>query len=69
MKTDELLAQLRAHLAQMAPHQKARKAGQLLVEAEKEIERLRLEVGRLNGKIFAYEIDELRVLPRSKLTP
>jgi hypothetical protein len=58
MTTDELLSHMRAHITQMAPHQKVRKTGTLLMEAEKEIERLRLEVAKLNGKILGYELDE-----------
>jgi hypothetical protein len=50
---NEVLSQLRAHLAQMAPHQKARQAGRLLEVSKSTIEEL---LSLVDG---CYEVVEL----------
>ena len=41
---NEVLHRLHCHIAQMAPHQKERSGGKLLIEAVEEIERLNHEI-------------------------
>jgi len=41
MSEDDLLHKLQCHIAQMAPHQAERNAGQLLIQAAQELKELR----------------------------
>ena len=47
VRQDQLVRRLQAHIAMMAPHQKERSGGQLLIEATAEIQRLRDALGRI----------------------
>jgi hypothetical protein len=47
VSSSDLVRRLRAHIAMMAPHQKERHAGKLLIEATTEIRKLQTALGDL----------------------